>query len=333
MTEYEVVALNSSEYESWDSLVERSPQGTIFSTSSWLQATGCDFKIYGVYQNKELIAGLPLGVRKLPLGLKSGEHPPLTPYLGILHEPCETKYISQISKEKEIQTILAPMLKDQYDRLRFQVHPSVVDLQSMIWAGYSSSVRYTYILHLDDLAQAWDEMEKRRRNDILRAERDNISVVKSDDFDGFFELVQKTFHRQKLHAGFRKAAFGIHALLKNRKQSQIFIASDGQHRPIAGVYIVWDHRRAYYLLGGYDPAIAHSGASALAIWKAIRFVSEELRLSEFDFEGSMMPAIELFFRKFGGRLTPYYSVSWARPSLDLALHLRAALRRLFRRGG
>jgi hypothetical protein len=333
MTDYKVAVLNPSEYASWDSFVERSPQGTIFSTSSWLEATRCDFKIHGVYQNMELIAGVPLGMRKLPLGLKSGEHPPLTPYLGILHEPCETKYVNQISKEKEIHAALAQTLKDHYDWVRFQLHPSIVDLQPMIWAGYSSSVRYTYILHLDDLTQTWEEMEKRRRNDIHRAERDGISVEKSDDFNGFFELVQKTFQRQKLQAGFCKAAFGIHDQLKNRKQSQIFIAKDEQHRPIAGVYIVWDHRRAYYLLGGYDPAIGHTGASAIAMWKAIQFVAEELRLSEFDFEGSMVPAIEQFFRKFGGRLTPYYSVSWARPSLDLALHLRASLRRLSRGGG
>jgi lipid II:glycine glycyltransferase (peptidoglycan interpeptide bridge formation enzyme) len=80
------------------------------------------------------------------------------------------------------------------------------------------------------------------------------------------------------------------------------------------VYIVWDKDTCYYLLGGYDPERSHSGASALAMWEAIKYAKNELKLSKFDFEGSMVPAIEMFFRKFGGEITPYYSVQWIKPS-------------------
>ena len=83
------------------------------------------------------------------------------------------------------------------------------------------------------------------------------------------------------------------------------------------MYIVWDERIGYYLLGGYDPKESHHGASAIAMWEAIKFTKEELGLNQFDFEGSMIQPVEQFFRKFGGKLTPYYTVSCAKPSAKL----------------
>jgi hypothetical protein len=86
--------------------------------------------------------------------------------------------------------------------------------------------------------------------------------------------------------------------------------------PYLGV-IFWDEKRSYYILGGHDPKESHHSASAIAMWEAIKFTKEELGLDQFDFEGSMMQPVEQFFRKFGGKLTPYYTVSWAKPSVKL----------------
>ncbi len=331
MSDLEARILAPPDYDAWNQFVEDSPQGTIFATSYWLEATGWPFAIYGTYRQGNLVGGLPVGIRQLSLGLRSGEHPPLTPYLGVIHQAREAKYVQQISSEKETHDRLAIAVKQDFDWIRFNFHPAILDLQPFIWAGFSSSVRYTYWLDIKDLSRVWDDMEKRRRNDIHRAERDSVLIEKTENFEDFFALVEKTFARQEMQAGFRTAATKIHQMLKNRKQSQIFAAYDAHRRPIAGVYIIWDWKRAYYLMGGYDPELGHTGASALALWKAIQFVSEELQLPEFDFEGSMVPAVEQFFRKFGGKLTPYYSVAWAKPALDLALQLRSGLKRLVRR--
>lgn len=78
---------------------------------------------------------------------------------------------------------------------------------------------------------------------------------------------------------------------------------------IGGVFIVWDSKRAYYLLGGYDHQNSHHGATALAMWRAIQYTSNELELSEFDFKGSMIKSVKKFFRQFGGELTPCYRVT------------------------
>ena len=66
------------------------------------------------------------------------------------------------------------------------------------------------------------------------------------------------------------------------------------------------------------------------MWKAIKFSKEELGLAEFDFEGSMVPQIEQFFRKFGGILTPYYSVVWEKP-FPISVRMRAVIKNLLRK--
>jgi len=52
----------------------------------------------------------------------------------------------------------------------------------------------------------------------------------------------------------------------------------------------------HYILNEYDPAESHHGASAIAMWEAIKFTKEELGLNQFDFEGSMIQPVEQFFR-------------------------------------
>nr|HPR68216.1 methicillin resistance protein [Kiritimatiellia bacterium] len=56
----------------------------------------------------------------------------------------------------------------------------------------------------------------------------------------------------------------------------------------------------------------------LAVWEAIRH-AKEAGLETFDFEGSVIPPIERFFRGFGGRLTPYYTVNKGWRPLETAM--------------
>jgi len=96
--------------------------------------------------------------------------------------------------------------------------------------------------------------------------------------------------------------------------------------PIAGTFVVHDAKAAYYLLGGYQTEGKHYGAGALAMFESIRR-ARDLGLEVFDFEGSVVPAIERYFRGFGGRLTPRFRVNKAWLPLEMAL--KPFKRRLF----
>lgn len=307
--DFEIRPLQESEFPLWDGFVETSDEGALFHQSLWLKATGRKFLIYGYHKGGELFAGLPVVCHSKTVGM-----PPLTPYLGVVFKKRDTKYVNRISEEKEISQELARRLKQDFARVYFQFPPGNRDLQPFIWEGFMPGLRYTYVIDLSaGTEDIWQSMNDKRRNDIRKAEADGIEVIPCDDFEQVYNLVEKTFIRQEKTVTFREAACRYNEALKEARQCQGFLARNKQGEPMAAAYIAWDSRRSYYLLGGYDPEQSHHGASALAMWTAIKFAKEKLGLKEFDFEGSMVPPIEMFFRKFGGALTPYYTVSW-RPS-------------------
>lgn len=322
MNNYIFKVLESDKYDKWDNFVKNSPQGTLFHKSYWLKASGKEFRIYGYFKGEELFAGLPLVCSVSKFGIKYISHPPLTPYLGVIFKESEAKYVTRISSEKEMSRVIAARIKEDFDSVYFQFTPFSTDLQPFIWEGFSSGVRYTYLLQLDDLEDAWRGMDAKRRNDITRAEKDGIYVENSSDFEQAFALVEKTYERQEREPTFKSIVFKYNEILSQKGQCNSFLARNKEGKAIAAVYIVWDEKRSYYLLGGYDVEEHHHGAGALAMWEAIKFTKQELGLNEFDFEGSMDQHIEQFFRKFGGKLTPYYCVNWMKPSLKVASYTR-----------
>lgn len=323
--------LKPCDYKNWDTFVAQSPQGTLFHKSCWLEISGKEFRIYGYFKGEELIAGLPIACGGSRLGIRKALHPPLTPYLGVVFRESQAKYVKRISDEKEISKTIAARIKEDFDYIYFNFSPSFADLQPFIWEGFESGIRYTYLLELDDLGSVWKGMDAKRRNDITRAEKDGIYVKISDDFEQTFALVEKTFKRQEKKMTFKSAALKYNEVFSQRAQSRSFLAMNRAGKAIAAVHIVWDEKRSYYIFGGYDFEESHHGASAIAMWEAIKFTKEELGLNEFDFEGSMIPPVEQFFRKFGGKFTPYYFVTWMKPSVKFLLETKRFVRAEFRR--
>lgn len=309
--EYQVRPLEVKEYSQWDGLVRRSSQGTLFHTSHWLKASGKGLRIYGCFKGSEIRGGLAIGTD----GAQSAGHPDwLTPYLGIVLPPGEGKYVTTLSNDKEIIRLLARHLKKEFSAIACRFPPEIVDLQPFIWEGYATSVLYTYRLNVGNLDMVWENMDPTRRKNIRRALQDGVTIDDGAPFADVFCMVEKTFKRQEKDVLFRDAAFRYHDMLTRENRCRSFLARSKLGECLAAAYIVWDEKRAYYLLGGYDSETGHHSAGALAMWEAIRFTQEKLGLTEFDFEGSTIPSVERFFRKFGGTLTPTYRVSWRNQS-------------------
>ena len=207
----------------------------------------------------------------------------------------------------------------------------MLDLQPFIWEGFETGVRYTYRLAIGDLKAALAGMDPTRRNDLRLATKQGIRVESGASFQAVLDLCRKTFLRQGKQAGFADTAIGIEAALSRARRCCGFIARDAAARPLSACWIAWDDKRAYYLIGGYDADAESSKAGALALWTAIDYTANVLRLPEFDFEGSMLPPIERFFRKFGGELMPTYTV-WRRPR-GLAQRSKERLRSLLASAG
>lgn len=300
--------------------------GCVFNTIDWLALFNESIEIYGIYdKGGNLIGGFSLYKEK-KLCFKIYRNPPFTPYIGPFLRMGAKNPVSILDAWKKVITTIADFIDNlSYSIVSISLNKDVRDTQPFIWNKFKVNPRYTYILTLQkNIDNLFEEMSAERRNDIRKAIRDNISVEKVKDFEIVKLLVTKTFHRQnkKINEYFLNKILFQFA----KEENSYAFVSFKNNIPISTVFCIYDKKTAYYLLGGYDYENKHHGAGALAVWESIKY-AKSLGLKYFDFEGSMVPDIEKFFRGFGGQLTPYFRISKA--SLPLEILLKFYKRGLF----
>jgi len=305
---YEVHCLTEKEYDEWDAFVEGSPQGTIFCTTTWMKTFRIPFKIYAYYQGGNLVGGI-LVTEKEGTCISGGPNAPLTPFQGVI--VCDVpgmKYANVIAFHSEVATRLLETLEQTYKDIEITNHYSFVDIRPFIWAGYSQSIRYTYIVDLSNMDKLWGELEKDTRYEITKARKNEIIVKKQDDVTAFDKLYTLTFERKGLKRPVSTEFIGrLYEALKNKERAEIYLGEGKDGTPSAAVFVMWDTKRAYYIFGASNPEKIGDGASSLTLWTAFENLSP--RFKEIDMVGANDYKIALFKRGFGGRLVPYFLVA------------------------
>jgi lipid II:glycine glycyltransferase (peptidoglycan interpeptide bridge formation enzyme) len=157
-----------------------------------------------------------------------------------------------------------------------------------------------------------------RRNITKAKEKHRLSVRRGIPTADFLRVCSLSFERQGKKARHTDVLQRLINVCRERGQGELWGCYDESGRLHAAAFIVWQASAAWYIAGGADPSLRDSGAHALVLWEAIQAVAAYT--SRFDFEGSMLPGVERFFREFGATQTPYFTISKGKISLwDRAL--------------
>ncbi len=295
----------------YDHLVDDSREGTIFHKSWWFNSFKNDRSInankaifFGAYKNGKLVAGFPVPYRDM-LFHRLIINPKLTAYQGTIFDNTTfDKVCKQTTHVKNINEGFAKILVKQGICLFYPFNIHSVDIQPFIWLNFKINVYFTYLLKLQDIDHILANMDKKRRNDITHCSKNNY-LIKTGDVDTFIKLHINSLSRKKAGSVPDQIWKDVYSECKKHNACEIFtIYRDDE--PRASMFLVWDNKRSYYIGGGISD---HSnGDMSLLIWEAIKYTKEKLCLDEFDFEGSMVPGIESYFRKFGGKLVPRFAI-------------------------
>ena len=229
--------------------------------------------------------------------------PMLTAYLGPYWlNQDRLKTTSKLAKQKNLLQDLAKQIPKTLLTC-VNCHPDMETLLPLRWEGYTEKKRYTYRLQLTDKKELWDNLDAKQRNVIFKA-KDRLEVVSGDDIDLFYDLNQKPFDRQDIAIPYNRDFIKrMDQVLTERKNRKILFAKDAKSVTQAAVYAAYDHHTVYLIAIGSDPEHRNQGGVPLLIWSLIEFFVETHKI--FDFEGSVIPNIEAFFRSFGGDLVSY----------------------------
>ena len=287
---------------SYDELVERSPQGSVFTTSWWLDAVAPGgWRDHAVEPSGRLVAAWPTVVSARRGGdLHAGA--PITPYLGPLLTAGEGAH----RRSRELEAAGAPLDRlGDFAHLEARCSPDFDYWTPLHWHGFRQTTHYTWRLpDVSDTEAVFAGVRENVRREIRKA-RKHVEIEEGS-LTEYFRVHEQTAARQdrleEVRAN-RDLIERVEAAAAARGARTILLARDADGRLHSGAYFVHDRRWTYYLLGGSDPELRTSGAASLVLWAGIEHAAE--RGAGFDFEGSMLRPVERFVRSWGGVPAPY----------------------------
>jgi lipid II:glycine glycyltransferase (peptidoglycan interpeptide bridge formation enzyme) len=273
-----------------------------------------------MFEKNGAIQGVWTFFIKQKAGFRYVTMPPFVKFMG--------PWIAPGKKEAETTSILAalhqqlPKMADWKQDFHYQFQTPDF-LQKM---AYRIAPKYSYRLDLSDFDQVWAGVNRNMRRNIAKA-KTQVEISIEADPELFYQINRLSFERQGLSIPYSREAFLRHdTALAQKKQRTIFFARDQRGQVHSASYLIWDQASSYYHLSGDDPALRKSGAGLLLTWEAIRYSKEVLALPIFDFEGSMLPKVEVIRQQFGGVKTPYF---YAEKNFSVLYRLLESLKRSF----
>jgi hypothetical protein len=312
--------LGPTEFSNWDALVSKSPHGTVFHHSWWLEATGYDFDILVCRDAGQVVAGIPLP-RKRRAGLTLLHSPALTPYLGPIFDLSTSEGASEeVSLMRQLGESLARAIKG-YDSFSYTAGASAPDLQGFLWAGYQAELGYTFRFEAGTAVdQVLRGMAKGQRGALVKAQRSQTIVTVENEIDALLELNKQTFARQGLSLPYPENLLRrLWAAARARGLAKIYLSRSLHGTFVAGLLAVHDARTTYMLLEGVSPEGRSLGGVALVEWQVLQ--ETLLAGRAYDYEGSELRNVEPRLRHWGAVPKPVWR-------LERAGSLRGALAQL-----
>lgn len=281
----------------------------IYSKPWWMDAV-CGPKNWDVWlyeQGGETVAAMPYYLEERKHGLYITK-PPLTQNNGIVFKhPDGAGSIARAKFEEKVVdaacAFIAGLGLAVYEQ---QYHPSFTNWLPFSWNGYSAIPRYTYVIEdTSDLDRVWAGLSSGYRKNIKKGMR-NGSICRGLDQVKLYSEHAKVFLRQGLPVPFTEDLWAklYDAASSNGSCDVLYTETD--HGIASVLFLVWDERSVYHLLGGTMPGFNGLETYNALTWEGIRLAHDK-GLS-YDFEGSMIKRISKSFREFGGDPKLYFRI-------------------------
>lgn len=295
--------------------------GTVFNRLDWIRLFKGQMKPLGFFDGpNEMVGGVTLYSERR-FGFKVLRRAPYTPTSGPFLDIRSERPLSALEAWRAALTCLVEFIDQQkYALVMLPLDPKLADALPFFWNKYKVIPKYTYIV---DLKQPIDfivkNMAQKRRQNIAKAKKDGIRIEATADYSVVRDLVIATFTRREkaLDTAMVDAILFDYATTANSFAFTAF----RDNTPIATCFFVHDSKTSYRLLSGYRADLTHNGASPLADVAAMEY-AQSIGIEKFDFEGSVMPGIERYFKDFGSPIFPYLTVNKALLPLEILLKLR-----------
>lgn len=274
----------------------------IFHRPFWLDAVcGDNWDVVMIENANSILASLPYTTANKPLGLYS-TMPPFTQFLGPFLNLPDAKYSNYLSSEMNVLNELIKLLP-AFSYFEQHWNYEIHNWLPFYWHNYKQTSRFTYVLNnIKDHNLLWENMRENIRREIRKAEKNGITIQSGLEYKIFEEEIIKFSNNKKIKLNLNILKYVFESCEKNNC-SMCNFAKDSSGNILSVLFVTWDQKKAYYIIGGKNPDYKNIGSTSQLFWETIKLVSEKVNV--FDFEGSMIPSVEMFFRGFGSTQMQY----------------------------
>ena len=281
----------------------------VFYTAAYLNAVcGLDKWEVILAMEKDEVKGILPYYRRKKFGLSAIIMPKITPYLGI--------WMPKGDKNMDYKTIASSLIKALPKTFYTSIcmYPGTIDWLPWKWLSFMQQNRYTYIFEAKTPQEAEAKLGSKLKNH-LRYASDKITVKKEKDVASLYNMITDSFDSQGKAVPFTKTMVE-NLVFHLGEKAVIYQALNDKGEVQAAMMTVEDAHTVYNLLSGRKKE-AERGVVPLLLWTAIQQAIDQKKT--FDFEGSSIENIEVFYRSFGGTLTPFLHVFKSRNRFSDAL--------------
>lgn len=299
--------------EAWDAFVAASPQGSVFSTTPFLESLGGFYELWCWQERGAPQAGCIVWPQD------GGR--PFNLYQGLLLSADMVSPRGQQRAQRVIAAMLDALMRRLGRPLRLSLHPRCLDIRGVQWLGFSESpssvniqVRYTGVIRLDGYSSMEKEylsqLRTTRRHEYLRARRDQLVVLTDRNVSLLDDLHRLSIERQSGSRPDHDAMLlrCIAAGAIERRFGELLICQTPAGRAISALLLLWDTHSGYVLFLGNDPAHRGSGGGTLLMLEAIRRLGER-GLSAVDLCGMNSPARSEYKASLEAWAIPYFELA------------------------
>jgi hypothetical protein len=317
MTSVEIKEIKKEDYNLWDELVERSPQGTIFHNSDWLKIverhTNSKLYLFAGYLGGEPVAAIPFFYhRKYFFKILSSPIPgnmiqnlgPIIPNYDDLKQDKKEFYFREFQKElnKYIHSKIKPHLT------LIITSPDLIDARPYIWTNYQVIPKYNYIKNIENLDLVWNGFKRQLRKNIVNAEKNGVEIEEGDSnsYNIIVQSLSGRLEEQELKFPVSKEYMLDLYQTFNPNNLKVFIAKY-EEKQVGGIIVTAYKDKISIWVGATRANLKGLYPIDLLQWKIIEWGNEN-GYKYCEILGANIPSISYFKSRYNFDLDIYYSI-------------------------